>query len=288
MNPGDTQTLVTPVRSATATKTVGVKLARNVRWVPFLTLIEREIRRFMKVIVQTVVTPFVSSTLYLMIFGISLGRQIVFANGLPYLAFLIPGLVMMGCLNNAFQNSSSSIVSSKFSGDLEDLKAAPFSAAQIIWALILAALVRGATVGVITFFVGEGAYYLNFGKLLPIANPAALFAFMILGGLAFACLGVTVAFWARTFDQLSAVSGFILMPLIYLGGVFFSVDNLPPFWKSVSLFNPLLYMINGVRYGILGQADVAPLTALGVSVLAFAVTFALAMHSLKRGSFQRW
>jgi ABC-2 type transport system permease protein len=271
-----------------ASKKAQVKLARDVHWMPFLTLFQREIQRFLKVVVQTVVTPFVSSTLYLMIFGVSLGRQIVLADGFPYLAFLIPGLVMMGCLNNAFQNSSSSIVSSKFSGDLEDLKAAPFSASQIIWALILAALARGLLVGAITFLVGEIAHYFNFAKLLPVASLPALLLFLILGGLTFACLGIMVAFWARTFDQLSAVSGFILMPLIYLGGVFFSVDNLPPFWKSVSLFNPLLYMINGVRYGILGKADVDQWMAFGVSLVALLVTLGLAVNSLRRGSFQRW
>lgn len=267
---------------------VMVKRAQDVRWTPFLTLFRREIQRFLKVAVQTVVTPFVSSTLYLMIFGVSLGRQIVFKNGLSYLAFLIPGLVMMGCLNNSFQNSSSSIISSKFSGDLEDLKAAPFSASQIIWALILAALVRGLIVGTITFAVGEVVYYINYTDLLPIASPMILIAFLILGGLSFANLGVMVAFWARTFDQMSAVSGFILMPLIYLGGVFFSVDNLPSFWKTISLFNPLLYMINGVRFGILGQADVDPWLALGISTTAFVVSLVLAISSLRRGSFQRW
>jgi ABC-2 type transport system permease protein len=168
------------------------------------------------------------------------------------------------------------------------LKAAPFSASQIIWALILAALARGLIVGSITLMVGEIAYDLNYSKFLPVASIPVLVVFLILGGLTFACLGIMVAFWARTFDQLSAVSGFILMPLIYLGGVFFSVESLPPFWKSVSLFNPLLYMINGVRYGILGQADVDPWLALGVSVIALGVTLTLAVTSLKRGSFQRW
>ena len=263
-------------------------IPRDLTWTPFLTLMNREIQRFLKVVVQTVVTPFVSSAMYLMIFGVSLGKQIAIKGDVPYLAFLIPGLVMMGCLNNAFQNSSSSIVSSKFSGDLEDLKAAPFSHAQLIWALSLAALVRGLLVGTITFTVGQGAYYATFGTLMPVHAYSILFLFLVLGGLSFANLGITVAFWARSFDQMSAVSGFVLMPLIYLGGVFFSVEHLPTFWKNVSLFNPLLYMINGVRYGILGSADVQFELALGVSVLAFFVSLALAANSLRRGSFQRW
>jgi ABC-2 type transport system permease protein len=261
---------------------------RDVRWIPFFTLLRREVQRFLKVVVQTVVTPFVSSSLYLLIFGVSLGRDIVLKDGVAYLAFLIPGLVMMGCLNNAFQNSSSSVISSKFSGDLEDLKAAPFSSSQIIWALSLAALVRGLIVGMITLLIGETAHHLVYGRLLAVHSPLILLVFLILGGLAFANLGIMVAFWARNFDQMSAVSGFILMPLIYLGGVFFSVNNLPPFWKNVSLFNPLLYMINGVRYGILGRSDVAPGDALAVAVAAFLLTLGLAVGSLRKGSFQRW
>ncbi|NJL24040.1 MAG: ABC transporter permease [Calothrix sp. SM1_5_4] len=261
---------------------------RDIRWVPFLTLLQREVRRFVKVSVQTLITPFVSSALYLMIFGVSLGRHISLSDQLPYLAFLVPGLVMMGCLNNAFQNSASSIISSKFSGDLEDLKAAPLSASQIIWAMSLAALLRGLVVGGITFLVGEVSYYLIYERFMGVHDPGVLAIFLVLGGLAFANLGIMVAFWARTFDQMSAVSGFILMPLIYLGGVFFSVENLPGFWKQVSLFNPLLYMINGVRYGILGASDVEPLKAFAVSFLAFVLSLGLAMSSLRRGSFQRW
>lgn len=261
---------------------------RDIRWTPFLMLLQREIQRFLKVIAQTVITPFVSSTLYMMIFGVSLGRQIVFEDGHPYLAFLVPGLVMMGCLNNAFQNSSSSVISSKFSGDLEDLKAAPFSSSQIIWALSLAALVRGLIVGSITYLVGQVAFYLVYGHYIQIHDYFILFLFLVLGGLTFANIGIMVAFWARTFDQMSAVGGFILMPLIYLGGVFYSVDHLPAFWRGISLYNPLLYMINGVRFGLLGKADVDVMTAFLVSFAAFLFTLGLAVNSLKRGSFQRW
>lgn len=257
-------------------------------WTPFFSLFSREISRFLKVIIQTVITPFVSSALYLMIFGVSLGKSIVLKDQLPYLSFLIPGLVMMSCLNNSFQNTSSSIVSSKFSGDLEDLKVAPLSSTQIILALSLAAMLRGLLVGSVTFLVGELSYYWMYGAPLAVSQPALLVLFLVLGSLTFANFGILIAFWARTFDQLSAISGFVLLPLIYLGGVFFSVEHLPSFWKTVSMVNPLLYMINGVRYGILGVSDVDPLISLSVSVVAFFVTLVLAMRSLRRGSFQRW
>lgn len=260
----------------------------DVYGVQFSALFRRELARFIKVIAQTVITPFVSATLYLMIFGMSLGRSITTHAGLPYISFLIPGLVMMGCLNNAFQNSSSSIISSKFSGDLEDLKAAPLTLTQIVMALSLAALIRGLMVGAITFIVGEMAYLWMFQEPLGIAHPIILLTFLIIGSLTFACFGISIAFWAKTFDQLSAVTGFILMPLIYLGGVFFSIETLPSFWRSVSLFNPLLYMINGVRYGVLGQADVDPVHSIVVSLVAFLAMVFLALRSLKYSSFQRW
>lgn len=257
-------------------------------WTPFKTLLKREIARFMKVVAQTVVTPFVNASLYLLIFGVSLGQKIEIGHGLPYLAFLIPGLVMMGCLNNAFQNTSSSIIASKFGGDLEDLKAAPIQSWQILTALAIGALVRGMMVAAVTWSAGEIAYYLQFGELMGIHNFPIVLLFLVIGGLIFANIGVSVGFWARNFDQLSAIGGFVLLPLIYLGGVFFSTDHLPPFWRNVALFNPLLYMINGVRYGALGQSDVDWITALVVSLVALIVTFGLAMWSLKKGSFHRW
>ncbi len=261
---------------------------RSLNFTPFMTLLRREISRFMKVAVQTLFTPMISSTLYLMIFGVSLGSKIVFANDLPYLSFLIPGLVMMGCLNNAFQNSSSSIISSKFSGDLEDLKVAPLSPFQIISAMMIAALVRGLVVAALTLLIGEICFYSVYGNWLPVARPLELLVFLAVGGLAFANLGIAVGFWARSFDQLSGITGFMLLPLLYLGGVFFSVEQLPKFWKSISLFNPLLYMINGVRHGLLGQSDVEPGQAFAVSLVALFITLLMALDSLRRGSFQRW
>lgn len=261
---------------------------KSLMFIPFVMLFYREIRRFFKVLVQTIVSPIISSSLYLLIFGVSLGKSIQLENGLSYLAFLIPGLVMMGCLNNSFQNASSSIVSSKFSGDLEDYRAAPLSNQQIIWAIAFGGLFRGLVVGVITFIVGEVFFWQTQGELLTIAHPLHLLVFLVFGGLSFAMLGMSVAFWARTFDQMSAVSSFILLPLIYLGGVFFSIDSLHPFWQKLSLFNPLLYLINGVRFGILGVSDVDMGVALTVALLGTVIFYLIAIVSLKRGSFNRW
>lgn len=254
----------------------------------FVTLFEREIKRFMKVVVQTVVTPFVSSFLYLLVFGVSLGSQVELHAGIPYLAFLIPGLMMMGLMNNAFQNSSSSIVSSKFSGDLEDIRVAPISNQQIIWAMSLGGVVRGALVALVTYVVGTLFYYLQKGQLLTIEHPFILIYFVVMGGLIFGMLGIAVAFWANSFDQLSAFSAFVLLPLTYLGGVFISIESLHPFWQVVAKLNPLLYLINGLRYGVLGVSDVELYQSVLLSLLGFVGFYGVSLWSLRKGSFQRW
>jgi ABC-2 type transport system permease protein len=260
----------------------------NVHWTPFFTLLKREVDRFFKVIIQTVVTPFINSSLYLLIFGVSLGKSIQLDSHVNYLAFLIPGLVMMGCLNNAFQNSSSSVITAKFGGDVEDFRASALSNQQMIWAFGLGGLMRGFIVGGITFFIGEVFYLFSQGSWLPVEHPILLLFFLAVGALTFAKLGISVAFWAKSFDQLSAVTGFILVPLTYLGGVFFSLQHLHPFWQRVSELNPLLYFINGVRYAMLGVSDVDAVTAVLVSCVALIACHGLALLTLKNSSFKRW
>jgi ABC-2 type transport system permease protein len=260
----------------------------ELHWTPFFSLLKREIHRFVKVIVQTVLTPFINSSLYLLIFGVSLGKSIQLKDGVNYLGFLIPGLVMMGCLNNSFANSSSSVVTARFGGDLEDFKASALSNQQMIWAFSLGGLLRGFIVGGITFLIGEIFYNGTQDSWLSIQHPVLLIAFLALGSLTFAKLGIAVAYWAKSFDQLSAVTGFILVPLTYLGGVFFSLEHLHPFWQKVSQLNPLLYFINGVRFSVLGVSDVDGMTAFIVSLLAMLACHALAVYTLKTSAFKRW
>jgi len=257
-------------------------------WRAFWTLYRREMLRFLKVIAQTVFTPLINSTLYLLIFGVSLGANIKLESGTSYLSFLIPGLVMMGVLNNAFQNSSSSIVSGRFSGDLEDLKVVPITPQMILWAMAVGGLSRGLVVGFITFVVGEVFHVTLQGVVTGVAHPMYLLFFLSVGGLAFAMIGISIAFWAKTFDQMSAVSSFVLMPLIYLGGVFFSIGGLHPIWQALAYFNPVLYLINGVRFGILGMSDVDVTTAAIVSIASLVFCYGLALRSLKVASYSRW
>lgn len=268
----------------------------------FITLLRREVKRFMKVIIQTLVTPLVSSFLYLLVFGVSLGASVQIpatesmqssgeVSGLfqvTYLAFLVPGLMMMGLMNNAFQNSSSSIVAAKFAGDLEDLRVAPISNNQIVWALSIGGLIRGGIVALITYLVGTVFHYMQYTQFLVIQHPLVLIYFVIMGGLIFGQIGITLAFWAKSFDQLSAFSAFVLLPLTYLGGVFMSIEHLTPFWQNIARANPLLYLINGVRYGVLGFCDVDLKLAYLLSFVGFIIFYVIARMSLHKGSFQRW
>ncbi len=256
--------------------------------VPFFSLVHKEILRFVKVIGQTVLTPIVNSTLYLLIFGVSLGANIVLANQLPYIAFLIPGLVMMAALNNAYQNSASSIIGSKFHGDLMDYRTVPLSSQAIVWAMSIGGLIRGFFVGTLTFLVSEVFYYVTQGHLMGFEHPLLFLVFIVLGSLSSSMLGIAVGFNASSFEKVNAISSFILLPLLYLGGVFFSLEHLHPFWKHLSKINPMLYLINGVRYSTIGIADVPVEVALAVSVVSLVAMFVISTRCVKNGSYARW
>ncbi len=227
-------------------------------------------------------------TLYLLIFGVSVGQFIPVASGTPYLLFLVPGLIMMGVLNNAFQNSSGSIMVSKFHGDLEDLRTTPLTTQQVVWAMSVASMVRGLIVGLVITLTGQIFFRLQSGVWFTIVDPYLSLFFLVVGGLTFAQIGIFVAFFSTTFDQLNAFGAFILLPLIYLGGVFFSLENLHPLWREVSVFNPLLYFINGLRYGVLGTSDLAIARCVGMSFACVAVSSLLATWSVKRGHYHRF
>ena len=258
------------------------------RWVPFFVLFSREIHRFLKVLAQTVFIPVVNSSIYLLIFGVSLGRDIKALEGFSYLEFLIPGLIMLVCMNNSYQNSSSSLLGMKFGKDIMDLKASPLTVQQMIWAMSFGGLCRGLFVGFIVFLTGEFFYYFHTARFLWPAHPVYLLVFCSIGGLAFTKLGIAVAFWAKSFDHVSAIGGFIIVPLISLGGVFFSLNNLSPFWIKVSYFNPLLYFVNGVRYGMLGVSDVPIGIAFFISLFGLLFFHLVAIWTLKKGSYQPW
>jgi len=263
-------------------------VTRNLTWTPFYSYFKREVSRFFKVIYQTIATPLISSTLYLLIFGLSIGQEIEISPSVSYLMFLIPGLVMVTSLRNAFDNAIGSIATAKFCGELEDLRSSPLSPTQIAWGSALAATLRGLVVGAITLGIGFLLTLFSEESWLHFAHPVLFFFFLILGSLVFSHIGLAVGLLSKNFEQVSAINTFILLPLVYLGGVFFSLHLLHPIWQLFSRFNPLLYMVNGVRYGMLGISDVDIVFATIVTIASWALSYLFVLWSLKVGSYKRW
>jgi ABC-2 type transport system permease protein len=229
------------------------------------TLFRKEILRFWKVSFQTVAAPVITALLYLLIFSHVLASHVQVYEGVTYTAFLIPGLMMMSLLQNAFANSSSSLIQSKVMGNIVFLLLTPLSYWQFFLAFLLAAIIRGLVVGASVWLVA--LFFVD----LPVAQPLLILAFAILGGGLLGALGIIAGIWAEKFDQMAAFQNFIIMPLSFLSGVFYSIHSLPPFWQKVSHLNPFFYMIDGFRHGFFGQGDIAPefsLTVVGVSFLA--------------------
>jgi ABC-2 type transport system permease protein len=194
-----------------------------------------------------------------------------------YTAFLIPGLVMMSVLQNAFANSSSSLIQSKITGNLVFILLPPLSHAEILSAYVLASVLRGIVVGAGVFIVTAWFAHLSF------VAPLWIVVFAFLGAAILGTMGVIAGIWAEKFDQLAAFQNFLIMPATFLAGVFYSIQKLPPFWLAVSHFNPFFYMIDGFRYGFFGKSDVSPWTSLAIVAVFFAVLAAIAINLLKRG-----
>jgi ABC-2 type transport system permease protein len=249
----------------------------NLFSVGFRTLFYKESLRFWKVATQTVAAPVVTAMLYLVIFGHVLDGRVEMLEGVAYTSFLIPGLVMMSVLQNAFANSSSSLIQSKISGNLVFILLAPLSHAEILAAYVGAAVLRGIAVGAGVFAITAWFAHLTF------VAPVWIVVFAILGAAILGTMGVIAGIWAEKFDQLAAFQNFLIMPATFLAGVFYSIQKLPPFWLAVSHFNPFFYMIDGFRYGFFGKSDVSPWTSLAIVAVFFAVLAAVAINMLRRG-----
>ena len=243
----------------------------------FYTLFYKEILRFWRVAFQTVAAPVLTALLYLMIFSHALSRHVDVFPGVGYTAFLIPGLVMMSMLQNAFANTSSSLIQSKITGNIVFLLLPPLSHLEFFTAYVLAAVVRGLVVG-----VGVFAVTLWF-DLPALTHPLWALAFAVLGCAVLATLGLIAGIWADKFDQLAAFQNFLIMPLTFLSGVFYSIHTLPSFWRGLSHANPVFYMIDGFRYGFFGQSDAPPLLSLAVVSGGLLVLMALALRLLRAG-----
>jgi ABC-2 type transport system permease protein len=245
--------------------------------VGFQTLFYKETLRFWKVATQTVGAPILTAMLYLLIFGHVLEGKVEVYPGVSYTAFLIPGLVMMSVLQNAFANSSSSLIQSKITGNLVFILLPPLSHWEIISAYVLAAIVRGLVVGAGVFVITAWFAHMSF------VAPLWIIVFALLGSAILGTMGVIAGIWAEKFDQLAAFQNFLIVPATFLAGVFYSIHSLPPFWLAVSHVNPFFYMIDGFRHGFFGQSDISPWTSLAIVSAFFVVLAAIAVNLLKRG-----
>jgi ABC-2 type transport system permease protein len=243
----------------------------------FQTLFYKEILRFWKVAMQTLTAPIITAMLYLLIFGHVLEEHVQVYPGVSYTAFLVPGLVMMSVLQNSFANSSSSLIQSKITGNLVFVLLPPLSHWEMYSAYVLAAAVRGLTVGLGVFVVTTW-----FADLTYVA-PWWILMFALLGAVILATMGLIAGIWAEKFDQLAAFQNFLIMPATFLSGVFYSIHSLPAFWQAISHANPFFYMIDGFRYGFFGKSDVDPLLSFSIVAVFFAVLASLAVRLLKSG-----
>ncbi|WP_206950927.1 ABC transporter permease [Trinickia acidisoli] len=243
----------------------------------FRTLFYKELLRFWKVSFQTVLAPVVTALLYLTIFGHALRGHVDVYPGVEYTSFLVPGLVMMSVLQNSFANSSSSLIQSKITGNLVFVLLPPLTYWEMYGAYVLASVVRGLAVGLGVFVVTIW--------FIPVTFTAPLFivAFAVLGSAILGTLGLIAGIWAEKFDQLAAFQNFLIMPLTFLSGVFYSTHTLPTLWRHVSRLNPFFYMIDGFRYGFFGLSDIDPFVSLAVVGGFFALIAVLAMRLLASG-----
>jgi ABC-2 type transport system permease protein len=243
----------------------------------FRTLLLKEILRFWKVSFQTVAAPVLTALLYMMIFAHVMSGSGAAFPGVTYEQFLIPGLAMMSMLQNAFANTSSSLIQSKITGNILFILLPPLSHWDFYGAYLIAALVRAMAVGLGVFVVGI------FVAHIPVHSVTVILVFALLGSGLLAALGIIAGLWADKFDQLAAFQNFIIMPLTFLSGVFYSIHSLPPFWQVLSHFNPFFYMIDGFRYGFFGTADVSLALSLSVTAGAFVCLSAATLYLLKSG-----
>lgn len=242
-----------------------------------ITLTRKELTRFMRVPFQTLGSPIITTLLYFMVFGISVGRFVGEISGLSYIEFIMPGLVMMNLLTTAFTGISSGIMLSKLLNTLSDILVTPMSYLEIILGFTISSVLRTLLTGLLIYLTA--LFFLPF----HIEHPLYLLAFVTLVAFAFSLLGLIVGIWAENFEQVTVIPTFFIMPLSFLGGIFYSIKMLPPLFQTLSHFNPLFYMINGMRYGFYGVTDVNPWLAFGFLALATAALTAFTVYLFKIG-----
>ena len=240
----------------------------TVNWVGLGTLYRREVQRFLKIAMQSLAAPVITSVLFLMVFSVAIGERASFAGDVDFVTFLVPGLVMMNVLQNAFANTSSSLVVAKVQGNIVDLLVPPLGPGELLFGLAVAGMTRGLFVGIVTALV-----LIVFGGGAMPPHPLIALGFLILGAFAMSFAGIIAGIWANKFDELAAITNFVVQPLTFLSGTFYSVDLLPAPFDVIASLNPVFYTIDGFRFGMIGIADRPLFTGL---VCLLAVNVALA------------
>ncbi len=249
----------------------------NTNWVGFTTIVRKEITRILRIWGQTIVPPAITMSLYFIIFGELIGSRIGQMDGFTYMEYIVPGLVIMSVITNSYGNMVSSFFGAKFGKHIEELLISPLPNWIIMSGYVAGALVRGLMVGFVVLLVSL------FFTHLQVTHLLVALSVLLLTAVVFALAGMVNAIFAQKFDDIAIIPTFVLAPLTYLGGVFYSIDLLPEFWQKVSVFNPILYMVNGFRYGILGVSDVSLLQTYGVILVAGALLFSWCLWLLHRG-----
>lgn len=222
-----------------------------INWVGLWTLYEKEVKRFLSIYLQSMVAPMVTTLLFFAIFALALGGGERTINGVNFMTFLAPGIIVMAVAQNAFVNSSISLVLAKVQGNIVDSFMPPLSYFELAFGWLAAAVTRGLMVGICSLIA------LEFFYPVPLEHPMVMLLFAVLGSAMLGLLGVATGIWAEKFDHVSTITNFVVTPLAFLSGTFYSIDHLPQFWQDVTLYNPFFYMIDGFRYGFIGYSDVA-------------------------------
>jgi len=244
-------------------------------WIAFRTIVTKEIRRYSRIWVQTLIPPVITMTLYFVIFGNLIGRRIGEMDGFDYMAYIVPGLIMMAVITNSYSNVVSSFYSSKFQNYIQEILVSPMPNVLILLGFVLGGVSRGLLIGFIVTMVS-----MLFTDL-HIQHPLVMISIVFLTSVVFSLGGLINAIFAKSFDDISIIPTFVLVPLTYLGGVFYSINLLPEFWRNLSMANPILYMVNAFRYGILGASDIDIQVAFVILLGLIVVLFLFSLHLLK-------
>lgn len=246
-------------------------------WIAYRTIVVRETIRFARIWMQTLLPPVITTTLYFLIFGGLIGERIGEMDGLRYMDFIVPGLILMTVITNSYSNVVSSFYSAKFQRHVEEMMVAPVPPSFIVLGYVTGGLMRGVAVGIAVTLVS------TFFSPFRLEYPLVAITILILTSILFSLAGLINAIYAKSFDDISIIPTFVLTPLTYLGGIFYTITLLPPFWQAASAFNPILYMVNAFRYGLIGRSDIGLGISYTIVMIGIGLLFAYALHLLRRG-----